>query len=517
MNILMKNKTISLLLIMTFAISSFMSTSLPLYGTENHFNQENIVKDYTLIQKPSINVIGIACRTSNAPENGPQDIPRLWEQFYSENVINKIPNKISNEVIALYCDYEGDYTQPYSLVIGCPVSSLGSVPGGMVSKVIPAGSYAVFHAIGEYPKSLIETWGNIWQTDLDRTYTGDYELYGEKFTSESSKEVGVYIAIEESNLTKIDEMVRKNQQKFSCLKQLNLPIDQYAITGSGALGIRNLKEIDDLDIIVTPALWNALAKQYCIVDENNIKKIILHTGIVEALGEESFYTEEKTKDVPSIVDRITHAEIIDQLPFESLEHVLYYKRKMGRDKDLNDIFIIEKTISERSCFEVRAFISDVDQIKEKLSHYHAVFKGNYSFKDYIYYPNDREFDLNKEFVRLRTFQKTNWNQKPVELVYKLKTFSDRSGSTQFKKQFDCLENAIDFLNNYKLAFSYARNGFEYSLGSIRIFLEDIDSLPPSLELLSNSKEEMNKLFNLLAPVQILSDSVPRLIQKNRKE
>ena len=147
------------------------------------------MKNYTVVEKPSIMVVGIKCRTSNAPEDGPQDIPRLWGQFYSESVINQIPNKISHEVIALYCDYEGDYTQPYSLVIGCPVSSLDNIPKGMACKIIPAGSYAVFRAVGEHPASLIETWGNIWQTDLKRTYTGDYEFYGAKFTSGSPKEV----------------------------------------------------------------------------------------------------------------------------------------------------------------------------------------------------------------------------------------------------------------------------------------------------------------------------------------
>ncbi len=35
---------------------------------------------------------------------------------------------------------EGDYTQPYSLVIGCPVSSLDAVPEGMVAKMISPGS-----------------------------------------------------------------------------------------------------------------------------------------------------------------------------------------------------------------------------------------------------------------------------------------------------------------------------------------------------------------------------------------
>lgn len=155
------------------------------------------MKNYTIIQKPSLNIIGIECRTSNAPDDAPHDIPRLWGRFYGEDIINKIPNKAANEVMALYCDYEGDYTQPYSLVIGCPVNSLDEIPEGMVAKTISAGSYAVFRAIGEYPSSLIETWSKIWKTELKRTYTGDYEFYGEKFTSESQKEVEVFIAIEQ--------------------------------------------------------------------------------------------------------------------------------------------------------------------------------------------------------------------------------------------------------------------------------------------------------------------------------
>jgi predicted transcriptional regulator YdeE len=156
------------------------------------------MKNYTVVQKPVIMIIGIECRTSNAPEDAPQDIPLLWGQIYSQDIIDQIPNKVSNEVIALYCDYEGDYTQPYSFVIGCAVNSLERIPQGMISKSIPAGSYAVFRTTGEYPTSLTETWKDIWRTALKRTNTGDYEFYGEKFISGSSAEVEVYIPIESS-------------------------------------------------------------------------------------------------------------------------------------------------------------------------------------------------------------------------------------------------------------------------------------------------------------------------------
>lgn len=302
-----------------------------------------MTQNYGVVYKPAILIIGIDCRTSNAPGAAPQDIPKLWGRFYGEDILSQIPNKVSHEVIALYCDYEGDYTQPYSVLIGCPVSSVDAIPQGMAAKTIPASFYALFRAIGEHPQALIETWGNIWQQpSLERTYTGDYEVYSEKLFSKSPQEVEVYVAVQKNT-----NFAKSNESKFAAIKALSLPIDQYAITGSGALGIRNLKAIGDIDIIVTPELWNILAKKYGVIDENNIKKIAFADGIVEALGEQSFYTEKKDRDAFSINERIASAEVIEGLPFESLEHVLYYKHKMSREKDRQDIEIIEALINKK--------------------------------------------------------------------------------------------------------------------------------------------------------------------------
>lgn len=192
----MKNKFTILAIAITLVSSYVSGQNTALVVDQNHATKETLMGNYTVIQKPSMIIVGIECRTSNAPEAGPHDIPRHWDKFYKEDIICQIPNKVSNEVIALYCDYEGDYTQPYSLVIGCPVCSLDLVPKGMVAKTLPATAYAVFLAIGEHPKSLIETWKRVWKTDLERTYTGDYETYGDKFTSGSPKEVEVCIAIQ---------------------------------------------------------------------------------------------------------------------------------------------------------------------------------------------------------------------------------------------------------------------------------------------------------------------------------
>jgi predicted transcriptional regulator YdeE len=155
----------------------------------------NEMKNFTILEKPAMMVMGIECRTSNDPSAGPQDIPKHWGKFFSENIPAQIPNKASDEIIALYCDYEGDCTKPYSLVIGYRVTSSEQIPEGMVVKTLPATSYALFRAVGEHPKSLIDTWGQVWTTNLKRTYSGDFESYGDKFQADP-KEVDVLIAIE---------------------------------------------------------------------------------------------------------------------------------------------------------------------------------------------------------------------------------------------------------------------------------------------------------------------------------
>lgn len=95
---------------------------------------------------------------------------------------------------------------------------------------------------------------------------------------------------QESLGDEVNNMQQSNQEKFSALRGFQLPIDQYAIIGSGPLGIRNLKAIGDIDIIVTSKLWTTLAERYGITDENRVRKIVLLEGVIEAFGDGLFYT-----------------------------------------------------------------------------------------------------------------------------------------------------------------------------------------------------------------------------------
>nr|WP_298997149.1 GyrI-like domain-containing protein [uncultured Allomuricauda sp.] len=135
----------------------------------------------TNTKKEELTIVGIAIRTSNQPGKGDRDIPQLWGRFMAENVVNRIPNKVDNTIYAIYTDYEGDHTQPYTILIGCNVHSLDNIPEDMTVKMVPASNYTQFTAKGDLTKdAVINTWMEIWNTDLKRTFTTDIEVYDDR-------------------------------------------------------------------------------------------------------------------------------------------------------------------------------------------------------------------------------------------------------------------------------------------------------------------------------------------------
>ncbi|MFS4493039.1 GyrI-like domain-containing protein [Maribacter sp. 2308TA10-17] len=143
-------------------------------------------------------VIGISIRTSNENNQTASDIGSLWERFMTENILQKIPNKVSDEILSIYTNYESDHTKPYDTILGCKVSSLDIIPEGMVGQSFEGGTFAKFVSKGDVTKGAIyNTWVEIWNTDLDRLYTEDFEIYGEKAKDPSNAEVDIFVAIRE--------------------------------------------------------------------------------------------------------------------------------------------------------------------------------------------------------------------------------------------------------------------------------------------------------------------------------
>ncbi|MBI2742852.1 MAG: AraC family transcriptional regulator [Chlamydiales bacterium] len=151
--------------------------------------------DYTTKKTDRKYMIGIELKTCREDGRAEREIPAHWERFFKEGVAAKIPHKVSDDTLALYTDYEGDATKPYSMIIGCEVSKIDEIPEGMVAKTIPRARYAIVKAMGPFPEALIKTWKKIWTSALKRTYTGDFEVYPAGFHPQNNPEVKLHIAI----------------------------------------------------------------------------------------------------------------------------------------------------------------------------------------------------------------------------------------------------------------------------------------------------------------------------------
>lgn len=144
----------------------------------------------------TFHIIGISVRTTNENRQSATDIGALWQRFMGDGIMTNIPSKTDESIICVYTDYEKDHTAPYTTLLGCKVESLDHIPEGMVGKTIHSGAYEQFTAVGNAMEGAVyKEWVNIWNSDLNRAYTADFEVYGtESFDPENGK-VPIFIAV----------------------------------------------------------------------------------------------------------------------------------------------------------------------------------------------------------------------------------------------------------------------------------------------------------------------------------
>jgi hypothetical protein len=86
------------------------------------------------------------------------------------------------------------------------------------------------------------------------------------------------------------------------------------------------------------------------------------------------------------------------------------------------------------------------------------------------------------------------------------------------QEFDTLKQAEEHIQDtHALSLQFSRKGQEFSLNGMRLFIEDIEGLPPTIEVISQSKESLDALWQVIQPVELFSDSVPALISKSYKK
>ncbi len=144
-----------------------------------------------------ITLVGLSLGTKTTNENGRSaiDCGNLWQKFQEGKIADRIPGKLSDEIYAVYHQYEGDHTLPFSYFIGCKVNNDTKIPEGMDGLIIPAGVYQKFIAAGEMPNCIMDTWKKVWNSGISRAFHVDFEVYGEKSKDWKNAEVDIFISV----------------------------------------------------------------------------------------------------------------------------------------------------------------------------------------------------------------------------------------------------------------------------------------------------------------------------------
>lgn len=143
---------------------------------------------YEIVELKEKIVVGVSAITSNDATDMGDVIAGLWEKLYKDGVNNIIKNKVNEFAIGLYSDYSGDQ---YTVTAGNEVSVAEN--NELSVKIIPAGKYAKFSVHGDMVTAVAEAWYKIWEMDLDRSFTGDFEEY---LNSDwENGDIDIYIAL----------------------------------------------------------------------------------------------------------------------------------------------------------------------------------------------------------------------------------------------------------------------------------------------------------------------------------
>jgi predicted transcriptional regulator YdeE len=148
-------------------------------------------------------VAGLWGRTNNAAEYSKHGkIGQLWGQFLKSDFRRSLPNRIGDEVYAVYTDYESDHTGDYTFVVGHRVSTATDLGNRFVTVQIPDGEYAVITSeLGPAAQIVPAVWQKISALTPEelsgiRSYRCDFELYDHRSQNPNLAQIDVFLGLQ---------------------------------------------------------------------------------------------------------------------------------------------------------------------------------------------------------------------------------------------------------------------------------------------------------------------------------
>lgn len=127
------------------------------------------------------------------------------------------------------------------------------------------------------------------------------------------------------------------------LDAYGLDKSSYVIFGSGPLGIRGIRESNDIDLIVTKDLFDSLFAKY---GQSSIKHLddgrigIILSDEIEIFPDWHGSLRDKALEI------LNDPEIIDGYPFAKLKYLKIWKNELARPKDLNDLRMLDEYLEK---------------------------------------------------------------------------------------------------------------------------------------------------------------------------
>lgn len=114
---------------------------------------------------------------------------------------------------------------------------------------------------------------------------------------------------------------------------LGFPEGSYVVVGSGILNALGIRSSTDIDLIVTDEVFYSLADKPDWTQGRWGEKNVYQRGAFEVCND--WYGQ-------NAVDLLKRARTIDDVPYLSLGDVYEWKKQNGREKDMQDVALIDE-------------------------------------------------------------------------------------------------------------------------------------------------------------------------------
>lgn len=113
--------------------------------------------------------------------------------------------------------------------------------------------------------------------------------------------------------------------------ELNLPNDSYVVVGSGILNALGIRESDDIDLVVTEQVYREIEARGW---KRGLwgKEVVFQNDVFD-IGNDWYG---KTAE-----ELLQHAQVIDEVPYLSLDDIYSWKKQRAQEKDIRDIQLID--------------------------------------------------------------------------------------------------------------------------------------------------------------------------------